>query len=486
MPKINSKIIFFQKNIILLILYSIDDKIFTMNTQIFKNDITIINITGITSEGYGVGRTTNGVAVFVPNTAIGDRVEVLIVKVLKKYCFGKILRIITPSSDRCEIDCPVFLKCGGCCYRHITYDAELKIKEQKVKDAVKRIAGLDIYIKPIVGSDNINRYRNKAQLPISQNKNGNIEMGFYGYHSHRVVDTQSCLLQPKIFDDIMSVTRNFLYETNQPIYNEATHKGLVRHLYVRYGEKTGEIMVCLIMNGERLKEQDKLINSLKEKITGVKTVLINSNKEKTNVIIGRKNILLCGEGYITDTLCGLNFRISPNSFYQVNRTQAEKLYTKAKEYAFLKKEDLLVDLYCGTGTIGLTMAKDCKRLVGVEIVPDAVKDAKLNAKLNKIDNAEFICGDAAKCAEKLKQNNLKPNVVVVDPPRKGLTPSLINTIEQMNPDRVVYISCDPGTLARDLKIFAEKNFKIIELTPFDLFPRTAHVETVVLMSRIKD
>lgn len=448
-----------------------------------KNDKLIIDITGMTSEGYGVGKSEDGVAIFVPNSAVGDRAEVLIVKVLKNYCFGKLINLVVPSGDRCEIDCPVFLKCGGCCYRHITYDSELKIKEQKVKDAVARIAGLDVKINPIIGAENPNNYRNKAQFPLAKDKDGNILMGFYGFHSHRVVDTDTCLLQPEIFDRIMAVVKDFLERTNQSVYDEFTHKGLLRHLYIRYGEKTGEIMVCLVVNGDKIKCQEELVNSLKENIPKIKSVVINSNKEKTNVIIGTKNRSIFGEEYIVDNLCGLNFRISPNSFYQVNHSQAEKLYKKAKEYASLSGEETLVDLYCGTGTIGLTMAKDCKKLVGVEIVPQAIKDAKLNAEINGIKNAEFICGDATKCAEKLKNEGIKPDVVVVDPPRKGLTKELIETIKEMSPKRVVYVSCDPGTLSRDLKIFEENKYSPKELTPIDLFPRTSHVETVCLMSR---
>jgi 23S rRNA (uracil1939-C5)-methyltransferase len=320
-------------------------------------------------------------------------------------------------------------------------------------------------------------------LPISKNKDGKVEIGFYGFHSHRVVGTDACLLQPKIFDNIMEIVKTFLEKTNQSIYNEVTHKGLVRHLYLRYGEVSGEIMVCLVINGEKLEHQNTLINMLKENIPEIKTVVINSNKEKTNVIVGKKNIPLVGAGYIVDNLCGLNFRISPNSFYQVNHSQAEKLCFKAGEYASLTKDDVLVDLYCGTGTIGLTMAKDCKRLIGVEIIPEAIKDAKLNAEMNGINNAEFICGDAAKCAERLKKENINPDVVIVDPPRKGLTNSLIKTIGEMNPKRVVYVSCDCGTLARDLKIFEEKNYSVEELTPFDLFPCTSHVESVVKLIR---
>lgn len=448
-----------------------------------KNDRLIIDITGTTSEGYGVGKSDDGVAIFVPNSAVGDKVEVLIVKVLKRYCFGKVMNIVEPSPCRQNVDCPVFLKCGGCCYRHITYEAELKIKEQKVKDAVSRIAGLDVTINPIVGAEICDNYRNKAQFPLGKNKDGKVEMGFYGFHSHRVVNTDTCLLQPKIFDRVMEVVRDYLEKTNQTIYDEITHKGLVRHLYIRYGEKTGEIMVCLVINGDKLKQEDLLVNSLKENIAGLKSVVINSNKEKTNVITGLENRAIYGDKYIIDNLCGLNFRISPNSFYQVNHNQAEKLYSKAKEYANLTGNENLIDLYCGTGTIGLTMADKCKSLIGVEIVPQAIKDAKLNAKLNNIDNAQFICGDATKCGEKLKNDNISPDVIVVDPPRKGLTPDLINSINEMSPKRVVYVSCDPGTLARDIKLFSENNYLPQEITPFDLFPRTSHVETVCLLSR---
>lgn len=449
-----------------------------------KNDRLIIDITGTTSEGYGVGKSDEGIAIFVPNSAVGDRVDVLIVKVLKRYCFGKVMEIIKPSEYRQEVDCKVFLKCGGCCYRHITYDAELKIKEQKVKDAIARIAGLNVKINPIVGADVPDNYRNKAQFPLAKNKDGNVEMGFYGFHSHRVVDTDTCLLQPKIFDKVMAVVKDYLQTTNETIYDEITHKGLVRHLYVRYGEKTGEVMVCLVINGDKLKDETLLVNSLKENIPNLKSVVINSNKEKTNVITGTKNRAIYGDTYIIDNLCGLNFRISPNSFYQVNHSQAEKLYNKAKEYANLTGEENLIDLYCGTGTIGLTMASECKSLIGVEIVPQAIRDAKLNAKLNNINNAQFICGDATKCGEKLKNDNISPDVVVVDPPRKGLTEDLILSIKAMSPKRVVYVSCDPGTLARDLKFFADNDYSPVELTPFDLFPRTSHVENVVLLNKV--
>ena len=448
-----------------------------------KNDRLIIDITGTTSEGYGVGKSDEGIAIFVPNSAVGDRVDVLIVKVLKRYCFGKVMEIIKPSEYRQEVDCKVFLKCGGCCYRHITYDAELKIKEQKVKDAIARIAGLNVKINPIVGADVPDNYRNKAQFPLAKNKDGNVEMGFYGFHSHRVVDADTCLLQPKIFDKVMAVVKDYLQTTNETIYDETTHKGLVRHLYVRYGEKTGEVMVCLVINGDKLKNETLLVNSLKENIPNLKSVVINSNKEKTNVITGTKNRAIYGDTYIIDNLCGLNFRISPNSFYQVNHSQAEKLYNKAKEYANLTGKENLIDLYCGTGTIGLTMANECKSLIGVEIVPQAIKDAKLNAKLNNINNAQFICGDATKCGEKLKNDNISPDVVVVDPPRKGCDSKLLETMVKMAPKRIVYVSCDPATLARDLKVLSEQGYEVEKVCAVDQFSHSSHVETVVLLQR---
>lgn len=448
-----------------------------------KNDIVKIKITSATAEGSGVGKTEDNIVVFVPMTAIGDEIEARILKVKKTYAFGKIEKIITPSAARISPDCPNFSKCGGCVWRHISYDEELKIKSQKVKDAVERIGGISTEFRPIIGSDRVNRYRNKAQLPVGKDKEGGAVIGFYAFHSHRIIDCDDCALQPEIFKTVMDVTRDFIERTNTDIYDESTGKGRLRHLYIRLGEVTNELMVCYVVNGNGLKQEDMLVKMLRESLPNLKTVVFNSNREKTNVILGNKNRVAYGKGYITDVLCRLKFKISPFSFWQVNRAQAEKLYSKAKEYAKLSGDEVLLDLYCGTGTIGLTMAQDCKQLVGVEIVEDAVNDAKANAEANEINNARFICADAPTAAEQLRKEGTAPDVVILDPPRKGCGEELVKTIRKMNPKRVVYVSCDPATLARDLKYFSENGYITHEVTPCDMFPRTAHCESVALLTK---
>lgn len=448
-----------------------------------KNDIVKIKITSATAEGSGVGKTEDNIVVFVPMTAIGDEIEARILKVKKTYAFGKIEKIITPSAARISPDCPNFSKCGGCVWRHISYDEELKIKSQKVRDAVERIGGISTEFRPIIGSDRVNRYRNKAQFPVGKDKEGGAVIGFYAFHSHRIIDCDDCALQPEIFKTVMDVTRDFIERTNTDIYDESTGKGRLRHLYIRLGEVTNELMVCYVVNGNGLKQEDMLVKMLRESLPNLKTVVFNSNREKTNVILGNKNRVAYGKGYITDVLCRLKFKISPFSFWQVNRAQAEKLYSKAKEYAKLSGDEVLLDLYCGTGTIGLTMAQDCKQLVGVEIVEDAVNDAKANAEANEINNARFICADAPTAAEQLRKEGTAPDVVILDPPRKGCGEELVKTIRKMNPKRVVYVSCDPATLARDLKYFSENGYITHEVTPCDMFPRTAHCESVALLTK---
>ena len=313
---------------------------------------------------------------------------------------------------------------------------------------------------------------------------GEVKIGFYAFHSHRIIDCDDCALQPRAFALVVEITREFITLTNADIYDEATGRGRLRHIYIRLGEVTSELMVCFVVNGNGLKREDLLIKMLRDRLPNLKTVVFNSNREKTNVILGSKNRVAYGDGFITDELCGLKFKISPFSFWQVNRRQAEKLYNKVKEYAGLSGGEALLDLYCGTGTIGLTMAKDCKTLIGVEIIEDAVRDAEQNAALNKIENARFICADAPEAAQKLKKEGVSPNVVVLDPPRKGCGEELVNTVAEMSPDRVVYVSCDPATLARDLKFFAERGYRAVEVTPCDMFSRTAHVESVVKLARL--
>lgn len=450
-----------------------------------KNDLISLEITGMTSEGSGVGRH-DGMVVFVANSAVGDQLTVRIIKAAKTYCIGKIEAIETPSPARIEADCPVFAQCGGCVYRHISYESELDIKTQRVRDALDHIGGLEsLPLRPIVGSEKTDRYRNKAQFPIGLDRDGKPILGFYAGRSHRIIACDDCALQPEAFRGAMEALQQWMAESGDTVYNELTGKGRLRHLYLREGSASGERMVCLVVNGNGVHKEDRLIALLREKVPGLTSIVINSNREKTNVILGKKFRTVWGSDTITDVLCGLQFRIAPAAFYQVNRDQAERLYQLAAEYADLSGEETLLDLYCGAGTIGLTMAAKAKRLIGVEIVPEAIENAKENARINGVENAEFLCGDAADAARTLQQRGIRPDVIVVDPPRKGCDESLIQTISEMAPKRVVYVSCDPATLARDLKRFTELGYVPQEATPVDLFPRTSHVETVCLLLRNK-
>ncbi|MDO5123422.1 MAG: 23S rRNA (uracil(1939)-C(5))-methyltransferase RlmD [Eubacteriales bacterium] len=447
-----------------------------------KNQLIELNIDSLSSEGSGVGKY-EGMAVFVPHTAAGDRIIAKVLKAKKTHAFAKVEEILEASSNRITPECSVSKQCGGCVYCHISYDAELKAKEQRVRDAIERIGGIDTKINGIVGSESENRYRNKAQIPVGISKEGRVQMGFFASHSHRIVECEDCKLQPQEFIAAQKVLKNFIEEHNISVYNEQTHKGLVRHLYLRKGEATRELMICVVINGRQIPHENELVERFITELPNTKTVIVNSNREKTNVVLGKEYRSIFGEGYITDILCGLKFKLSPQSFYQVNRTGAEKLYSIAREYAKLKEDDLLLDMYCGTGTIGLSMAKDCKSLIGVEIVPEAIEDALKNAERNGINNANFVCGDSALAAQKLKSKGMNPDVIILDPPRKGCQRELLETVAEMNPKRVVYVSCDPATLARDLKIFAELGYKTQEVMPVDMFPRTAHVECVVLLTK---
>ena len=446
-----------------------------------KNDVIELKITAMSSEGSGIGRY-EGLAVFVPLTAIGDELLVKILKVKSNCAFGKTEKIIVPSASRCEQDCHVFSKCGGCVYRHISYEEELKIKQQRVEDAIKRIGGIDLAANEIISDLKTSGYRNKAQYPVAQDGS----VGFFANHSHRIISSDICALQPEEFTRICDVFKFWMKTSGNTVYNEETGKGLVRHLYIRKAVVTGEIMVCLVINGDKVNAANRLVQDLCAEIgENLKTVVLNINKKRTNVILSDECKNLYGDGYIYDILCGVKIRISPLSFYQVNHDMAEKLYEKAKEYAAPDKKAVL-DLYCGAGTIGLSMARDAKSIIGVEIIPEAIEDAKHNSEINGITNTEFICGDAAKAAEQLAERNIKPDVVIVDPPRKGCSEELLNTISKdFAPDTLVYVSCDPATLARDVKILAELGYKLLEYTPFDLFPKTAHVETVAKLVRNK-
>ena len=444
-----------------------------------KNQTVRLEITDITAEGAGVGRY-EGMAVFVPLTAAGDIIDAKIVKVKSNYAFGIIDKIITPSASRVTPDCPHFKQCGGCVFRHIDYAAELKIKENRVRQAFLRIAGADIKSGGISGGENTCEYRNKAQFPIS----ATYKAGFFAPRSHRIIPIDNCPLLPKEFNRIAECVSVFLKENGISVYSEEENKGLVRHLYLRKGAVSGEIMAVLVINGDALPFADKLITELKSLYgENLKSVQIDINKKTTNVILGDKNKVLYGESYITDTLCGVKLRLSPFTFYQVNHEMAEKLYRKVKEYAKPQGKNI-IDLYCGAGSIGLSLSKEAKSVTGVEIVKEAVEDARINAAENNIKNAKFFCGDAKTAAATLASEGIRADVVLVDPPRKGCEEELLHTIaNNFAPERIVYVSCDPATLARDIKILISLGYNAEEYTVFDMFPRTGHVETVCLLTR---
>ena len=445
-----------------------------------KNDEIYLTVKSCTVQGSGVC-DHDGMTVFVRGAVTGDRVLAHIIKVKKTYAVGIIKKLVQRSPMRAKNFCPIAEKCGGCCFAHIKYESELEIKAQQVADNFKRLGKLDITPAPIIPSLSAERYRNKAQYPVGSDGRF-ATIGFYAPMTHRIIDCADCLLQPKEFSEITDIFRNWIREKKISVYNEADGSGIIRHIYIRKAVVTGQIMVCIVANSDSIPHAEALIEQLKE-IDGLASVILNINRDKTNVVLGKECKTLFGSDYITDELCGLRFNLSPLSFYQVNHDGAEILYNKAKEYAALTGSETLVDLYCGTGTIGLTMAKDVKSLIGVEIIPQAIENAKENARLNSIDNAEFICADAAQAASTLLERGVKPDIVILDPPRKGCDEALIKTVAEMSPERVVYVSCDSATLARDCQRFAALGYRTLAATPVDMFPHTAHVETVALLVR---
>lgn len=448
--------------------------------MIKKNDEFYLEITGYTSEGGGVGKK-DGMTVFVENTAEGDRVLCHIIKAKKTYAVGKAIEIKKPSPDRIKPNCDVFLSCGGCSFCHIGYDAELRVKEDKVRAAFERIAHMSPPLEKITPSPKTEGYRNKAQYPVRRN-NGVLEIGFFAKKSHRVVNGEECRLQPREFSEIVNTVRRWIENYGISVYSEELKKGLLRHIFLRKAEATGEIAVCLVINGTTVPFSSELLDELK-KVEGFKTLVFNVNTADSNVILGEKIIPVYGDGTIEDVLCGVKIKISPLSFYQVNKNCTELLYKKVAEYTGSCEDSTVLDLYCGAGTIGLSLASKVKTLIGVEIVPEAVEDAKKNAENNGITNAEFICGDAGAAAKELKKRGITPRVVIIDPPRKGASEELLNTVAEMNPEKVVYVSCDPATLARDCARLSSLGYTVKKAAPFDMFPRTAHVETVCLLTR---
>lgn len=435
----------------------------------------------MTQEGNGVGRV-DGIAVFVPRTAIGDRVRAKIVKVQPRYCFGIVQELLTPSPARCDADCEAFSRCGGCSFRHITYEEELSLKAGWVRETMRRIGKIDLEPEEILPSPSQEGYRNKAIYPIAV-QDGKLCIGFYAKRSHRIVEADCCRLHPPLFGDIVGAVRGWIEAHRISVYDENAHKGLLRALFLRRAEVTGEVMVCLIANGSRLPEREDLVGRLLTACPDIASIILNENRDKTNVLLGKTCRTLYGADTITDVLCGVRVTLSPLSFYQVNRAGAQQLYRLAAQFAELQDGETLVDLYCGAGTIGLSMAAHAGQLIGVEVVPAAVENARKNAAANGIANARFLCGDAAAAARTLEEEGLRPDCVIVDPPRKGLDAALIGTIARMNPSRVVMVSCNSATAARDAALFAEAGYRPTRIRAVDMFPRTGHVECVVLMTK---
>ena len=449
-----------------------------------KNDILTLEITDLTSEGAGVGKH-DGYVLFVPGTAPGDVIEAHVLKADKSYGYAKISKIIKPSPMRTDVDCSVFGKCGGCLFRHIKYENELEIKKSWVLENFRRIGKFDISDIEIHSAGSPIAYRNKAQYPASKNADGKLVFGFYASHSHRVVPCSKCFIHPYYYEIIKAAAEDFCNTYKLEPYNDETGKGIIRHLYIRDGRLSGETMISLIINADSLPKSKIFVEKMLEACPDTKSISLIINKKRGNEILGDKCITIYGKDTITDKLCGLDFDISPLSFYQINRDGAELLYGMAAEYAGLGGGETLIDLYCGAGTIGLSMARNVKRLIGVEIIPAAIENAKENARKNGINNAEFICGDAGVAAVNLAEKNIKPDVLIVDPPRKGCGKEVFEATEKMMPERIVMISCNSATGARDAELFAKLGYTLDKLAAVDMFPRTGHVETVVLLSQLK-
>ena len=445
-----------------------------------KNDIIRLTIESVTDEGAGVGRH-GGMVVFVPFTAVGDVLDVRIVKTAKSYCYGRVENIITPSADRISPDCTAFGKCGGCVFRHISYEAELRAKEEMIRSAFTRIGGLSPEFLPIIPNGNVNGYRNKAQYPVARDRDGNLVSGFFAVRSHRVIPCGNCALESGIFGEIRGFTLEKCRELGISPYNEELHNGVLRHICIRRGHYSGEINVVLVVR-RNVPELKKLAAMLTKRFPDIRGVVADINRERTNVIYGDEDITLCGTPEISDTMLGKRFVISPKSFYQVNTPMAEKLYAEAGKLACAEGKTL-IDLYCGIGTVGISIGGSAAKLIGVEIVPDAVENARKNAELNGFTNAEFYCGDAGKVTSLLREKGIKADVVTVDPARKGCDTATLDNIVSFAPERIVMISCNPATAARDCRYLAERGYRTVSVRGADLFSRTMHVECVVLLER---
>ena len=434
-------------------------------------------IEGYASGGEGVARV-DGMAVFVKGALAGERVEILIEHVGHSAAWGRVERLVEPAPERVAPDCPYYGRCGGCQFRHMSYDEELRAKRQRVEDALRRIGGVEIPVSVIHGAEDTQRYRNKVQFPVADGA-----IGYYAGRTHRVVNVDDCLLQPEADTACRAAVKGWMERFRVPAYDERQGRGLVRHLFLRTNSR-GEVLCCLVVNGRAVPHEDGLVEALRAAAPGLAGVVLCVNTRKTNVILGEEYRTLWGRDWLEEELCSHTFRLSVPSFFQVNRAQTEVLYGRALEFAALTGAETVVELYCGIGAISLTLAGAAKQVIGVEIVPQAVADAKQNARRAGLeDKTRFECGDASGLAEQLEREGVRPEVVVVDPPRKGLAPDVVDTIARMAPDRVVYVSCDPATLARDVKRFGELGYAPARAEAVDLFPRTAHVETVCLLVR---
>ena len=445
--------------------------------ELAKNQEHTVTIEGYGEGGMGVARI-DGRVVFVHGALRGEKCRVLILKTLKSVAFAKVLEVIEPSSERITPDCPYFPRCGGCTYRHIRYEEELRLKRQRVQDNLSRIGGSDVTVEEILGARDTLRYRNKAQYPVS--KDGTV--GFYRARTHEVIECEHCLLVKPEADAAAEALREYMQSCRVAGFDEKTGRGLVRHLYVR-SNAAGESLVCVLVNGDKLPKEDRLVALLRDACPKCTGIVLGTNTKKGNVILGDRYRTLWGSDRLEDTLCGKTFRLSVPSFYQVNRVQAERLYAKAIEFASLTGQETVLDLYCGAGTITLALSDHAKKVLGAEIVPEAIDDARENAARNGVKNAEFFCGDASDVAKKLARENLRPDVITVDPPRKGLAADVVESIAEMQPGRVVYVSCDSATMARDVKRLADLGYTAQRACAVDMFPRADHVETVVLLSK---
>ncbi len=458
-----------------------------------KNETIILKITDLNNLGCGVGRTDDGMTVFVKGAVTGDTVEVKVIKVAASYAVARLEKLIEASPERFDgsglrtIECKAPMSCGGCVYRNIKYEHELILKRDYVKNAFRKAGLPSVTVNDTAHTDRITEYRNKGQYPIREVK-GKLRAGFFASKTHDLIPCDNCLLQPKIFGEIVSFITEFAERNGINAYNEERGTGILRHIYLRIAEKTGEIMVCLVINSDKLPCEQRFVDALTEKFETVASIMLNINKKNTNVILGENFICIGGRDHIVDELCGCRFKISAGSFYQVNHDGAELLYGLARERAALTGKETVADLYCGAGTIGLSMADKAARIVGIEIVDEAVKCATENAALNGIENAYFFCGDASDARGLLANakdtlGDFVPDVVIIDPPRKGTTEELIDYLDALSVTQVVYVSCNPDTLARDCAYFAKKGYSIGEITPVDLFPGTGHVESIVLLKK---